>query len=239
MNGDRRGASVADYLLESPVTWFITALNFGIFLIAEFHGDTTTIETLVAYGASERYLVQSEGQYWRLVTCVFLHIGWVHLLWNTWAMFGWCRDIERTVGSGWFAFAYLTTGIGASAISILCQDVVSAGASGAGFGMIAVALALLYRRAGSWRAFWSSRQSRGILTQTVLWIGIGFAGLMDMDNFAHLGGFLFGIPAGLLLESRRGRKRPAWIAGLAAYSLVWIGAVIAACTRGVGLGWRI
>src|SRR5579862_5328784 len=198
MRGD---SPIVDRLLLSPVTWFVMALNVGIFLIAEHYGNTASIETLVAYGACERFLVQSQGEYWRLATCMFLHIGGVHLLWNTLAIL-WCSDIERTVGSAWFSFAYLTTGIGASAVSVLCHDVVAAGASGAIFGMIAVFLMLLYRRAGNWRAFWSNPRARGIFIQTALWVAIGFTGLMDMDNFAHLGGFAFGIPAGLLLESR-------------------------------------
>jgi rhomboid protease GluP len=229
---------IIDWLLRSPVTWFIMALNIGIFIIAEIHGNTTSVETLVAYGAVERQIVQLAGDYWRLLTCMFLHIGVYHLIFNTWAIV-WCSDIERTVGSAWFSFAYLTTGIGASAVSVLCHDAVMAGASGAIFGMIAVYLMLLYRRAGSWEAFWSNPSIRGRVVQTAIWVVIGFAGLIPMDNFAHLGGFAFGIPAGLLLETRRGRKRPAWIAGLAAYMVVWLGVVVAACTPGVGLHWRI
>jgi rhomboid protease GluP len=240
MSGERRGASIADYLLESPVTWFFTAINFGVFIIAYLHGEhydwnLLTGETLLTYGAMERYRIWS-GDYWRLMTAVFLHLGWIHLLWNTWAMFGWCAAIERTVGSAWFAFAYLTTGIGASAVSVFVHPAFGAGSSGAGFGMIAVILALLYRRAGNWNAFMMDPTAKSMIVNTGIWVAIGFSGMLRMDNYAHLGGFAFGIPVGLLLEARRGRKRAAWIAGLAAYLVVWLGVVVAACVPGLGLG---
>jgi len=239
MSGERRG-SFADYILESPITWLITAINLGVFLIAWSRGESArgslSGETLVSYGAVHRLLVQQGGDYWRLITAVFLHVGWIHLLWNAWAMFGWCASIEKTVGSTWFAFAYVTTGVGASAVSVLGHLALSAGASGAGFGMVAVTLSILYRRAGSWDSFISSPFVKQILINTGLWVVIGFTALSAMDNFAHLGGFAFGLPCGLLLENRRGRHRGRWIAGLAAYILVWLGVVVAACVPGLGFG---
>lgn len=235
----RDGASFADRILESPITWLFTAINLGVFTIAffqgEHRGETLTGDTLLTYGAMERYRVWG-GEYWRLVTAVFLHVGWIHLLWNTWGMFGWCASIERTVGSGWFAFAYLTTGIGASAISVIGHHVLAAGASGAGFGMIAVILALLYRREGSWDSFISNPYVKNMLVNTGIWVAIGLAGLMRMDNYAHLGGFVLGLPCGFLLGNRHGRRRPLWIAGLAAYILVWLGLVVVACIPGLGFG---
>ncbi|RPH47757.1 MAG: rhomboid family intramembrane serine protease [Planctomycetota bacterium] len=231
--------SFPDRILESPITWLVTAINLGVFTIAflqgEHRGESLTGETLITYGAVERYRVWN-GDYWRLATAMFLHIGWIHLLWNTWAMFSWCAVIERTVGSAWFAFAYLTTGIGACALSVLGHHVLSVGASGAGFGMSAVILSLLYRREGSWNAFIASPTVKNILVNTGIWIAIGFAGLVRMDNYAHLGGFALGIPCGLLLGFRRSRNRTLWIAGLAAYILGWLALVVIACIPGMAIG---
>ena len=235
----RGESSLADRILESPITWLFTAINLGVFTIAYLHGESQgerlSGETLLGYGAMERYHVWG-GEYWRLLTAVFLHVGWIHLLWNTWALFSWCASIEKTVGSVWFAFAYITTGIGASAVSVLAHPAFGAGSSGAGFGMIAVILALLYRRAGSWEAFISNPAAKTMLVNTGIWVLIGFSGAIRMDNYAHLGGFAFGIPCGLLLETRRGRSRGRWIAGLAAYIFVWLGVVVAACIPGLGFG---
>ena len=232
-------SSFGDRVLQSPVTWLVTAINLGTFVIAATQGEMNGLNlspaTLLHYGALERDLVWS-GDYWRLLTAVFLHVGWIHLLWNTWAMFGWCASIERAVGSGAFAFAYLSTGIGAFAVSVLAHPAFSAGASGAGFGMIAVTLAMLYRRFGSWGSFMGNPQVRQVLGMTLAWVVIGFTATgVRMDNFAHLGGFALGVPCGLLLEARRGARRPAWIASVAAYSIGVAALVVAACIPGLGL----
>jgi rhomboid protease GluP len=237
MSADREGSSFIDRILLSPLTWFITALNIGLFLIAWIRdgsrGESLDVETLLAFGAAKRVYVQ-HGEYWRLLTAVFLHGGWFHLLWNTWGMFGWCASVERSVGWLWFAFAYLTTGIGSFAVSILCRSYTSVGASGAAFGLVAVTLALLYRRAGTWQAFMDTPYVKQILVNVGVWVLLGFTMLRGIDNFAHLGGFALGIPCGLVLGDRKGRRRPAWLASLAAYILVWVALVVVACIPGTG-----
>lgn len=237
MSGGRGASSLADRVLESPLTWLITATNLGIFVIAWIHSEQAegriSAEGLISYGAMERYRVWG-GEYWRLATCIFLHVGWIHLLWNTWALFNWCADIEKTLGSGWFAFAYLTTGIGASAVSVLAHPAFGAGASGAGFGMIGLLLSFLYRRAGSWDAFMSHPNTKSLLVNSGVWLLIGFTGALRMDNYAHLGGLAFGILSGFVVERRRGRYERRWILSLAAYLLVWAGVVVAACVPGLG-----
>ncbi|HVE41115.1 MAG TPA: rhomboid family intramembrane serine protease [Planctomycetota bacterium] len=235
-----RGAhSIADRILEVPITCLFTAIVLGVFAIAWTHGEHEGIslsgDTLRSYGAMHRVLV-SNGDYWRLLTAMFMHANWLHLLLNTYMLFTWGGEVERTVGSVWFSFAYVTTGLGASAVSVLSHSVTSVGASGALFGIVAVVLAILYRRAGSWESFMSNPGARSILVQSVVWILIGFSVLRGIDNYAHLGGFAFGIPCGLLLEGRRGRNRNRWIAGLAAYILLVLGVVVAACIPGLGFG---
>lgn len=238
----REGSSAIDRILQSPLTWFISALNVGMFLLTWVrdgsHGMSIEGETLRAYGATSRFLIQ-HGEPWRLLTAMFLHGSWFHMLANVIFMFSWCAAVERHSGSAWFAFAYLTTGIGAFAISALSKPGGSVGASGAGFGLIGVFLALLYRREGSWDRFISNPGVRSILSQAGFWILAGFFFIRGMDNAAHLGGIAFGVPCGLLLGSRQGRRRPAWIAALAAYILVFLGVVILACLPGMGFnGWR-
>jgi len=240
MSGARGGHFLADRILETPVTWLFTAINLGVFAAAYFHEgrfkEGLEWETLQAYGACSRYHVWG-GDYWRLLTAVFIHGGVLHLLMNSFFLFSWCSDLERTVGSAWFAFAYVTTGIAASAASVIAHPVLSVGASGAGFGIIGVTLSILYRRAGSWEAFMSSPGVRKVLGFTAIVLVVGFTMLPHvLDNYAHLGGFVMGLPCGLILESRRGRRRPIWIAGVVAYMVVWIGLVVVACIPGFGFG---
>jgi rhomboid protease GluP len=140
MNGARWGRFLSDRILESPITWLITAINLGVFTIAwlqgEHRADSLTGATLRAYGALDRYLVWS-GDYWRLMTAVFLHVGWIHLIWNV-GHVRVVREHRAVGGSAWFAFAYVTTGHGARHRGVIGHPAFRSGASGAGFSMIGV-----------------------------------------------------------------------------------------------------
>jgi rhomboid protease GluP len=191
-------------------------------------------QILLNLGASMRYFVQG-GEYWRLATAVFLHANWIHLLVNTVFMFRWCVEIEKTVGSTRFAIAYLTTGTAGYAASVLCKSTMSVGASGAGFGMIAVTLGILYRRMGSWETFISNPFVRSTVSQAAFWILAGILLIRRMDNYAHVGGLVFGILCGLIVERRSVRRDLGWVLSWSAYLLVWAGIVVAACVPGWGV----
>lgn len=215
-------------LLDSPATSAISAINVLWFLFVTAHGDTRNPETLIRFGATERSRIWREGESWRLLTSCFLHIGWLHMLWNTYMMFGWCAHVEEKLGSIPFALAYLMTGIGASASSVLGHRAISAGASGAGFGMIGVTLMIEYRRLGSWDLFFSDPMAVSILRSTAIWILLGIFVIRGMDNFAHVGGLVFGLLAGTALSLGPGdpRRIPVVLAVLA----VWLVVVFASLT---------
>jgi rhomboid protease GluP len=213
----------------APATWIVGAANVVYFLVAQSRGDTRQIETLIRFGATERERIWA-GEYWRLLTSCFLHIGWVHLLWNTWVMFGWCEAVEQSLGSGKFAMAYLMTGIGASAVSVLMHTAVAAGASGAGFGMIGVILMISYRRLGGFDAFLSDPQVLWTLKMLALWFVIGMF-LIRMDNYAHLGGLIFGAIIGFVITRDASPGDPAQIALYAGMALVWLAVVGASLNR--------
>jgi len=213
-----------DALLASPATWAISAVNILWFLYVNAHGDTRNPEILVRFGATERTRIWREGESWRLLSSCFLHIGWLHLLWNSYGMFGWCAHVEAELGTVPFTMAYLMTGIGAAAVSVLGHRSISAGASGSGFGMIGVTLMIAYRHLGSWSAFFSNSAVLGILKTTIAWILIGVF-LIRMDNYAHVGGLIFGVIAGYALSFEPGD--PARIPVLLIVIAVWIGVVLA------------
>ncbi|HLY75231.1 MAG TPA: rhomboid family intramembrane serine protease [Planctomycetota bacterium] len=211
-------------LLTAPATWVISIFNVVWFLYVTMHGDTRNPDTLVRFGATERYRIWSEGESWRLLTSCFLHIGWIHLLWNTYMMFGWCARVEQELGTVRFVMAYLMTGIGASAISVLGHRAIAAGASGAGFGMIGVTLMIQYRRLGTWGLFWSDPYVYSILRMTIIWVLIGIF-LIRVDNYAHVGGLIFGIMAGYALTLDG--DDPARIPILVGVIVIWFGIVFA------------
>lgn len=183
----------------APATWVISLFNVVWFLYVTSRGDTRNPETLVRFGATERTRIWNEGESWRLLTSCFLHIGWLHLLCNTYFMFGWCAQVEQELGSIPFVLAYLMTGIGAAAVSVLGHRAISAGASGSGFGMIGVTLMIAYRHLGNWSLFFSDPTVFYILKTTIIWILLGIF-LIRMDNFAHIGGLVFGLLAGYALS---------------------------------------
>jgi membrane associated rhomboid family serine protease len=175
---------------RAPATSLFLAACVALFVVAEQHGSTEDVATLVRFGATERGHVWA-GEVWRLVTAAFLHIGVLHLVWNVVMMLGWCTPVERALGTARFAAVYLGAAIAGSATSLLVHDVIGAGASGAGFGIIGASLTIDARRLGSWRAFAADRRVRRIAVLVIVWT-VGLAG-MNVDHAAHLGGLVGGI----------------------------------------------
>jgi rhomboid protease GluP len=181
--------------LEAPVTSALLLACIVVMLIAEQSGDTTQTGTLIRFGATERGRVWS-GEYWRLASAMFLHVGWFHLVWNTWVMFGLCGGVERLLGKARFLGGYLLAGVAASALSLVGQNVVSAGASGAAFGMIGILLSGAYVKLGGLAPFMRHRGVFGTLKWVVIWFALGL--MLPFDNLAHLGGLLSGLAVGAL-----------------------------------------
>lgn len=121
---------------------------------------------------------------------MFLHIGLIHLVWNLWAGFSWCEPFERTLGSARFSVVYLLSGIAGSATSIIGHDAVSAGASGALFGVIGGVLVIQRLARGSWAALWNDAGLRQGLLTIGFWLAIG--PYLNFDSFAHGGGMVAG-----------------------------------------------
>jgi rhomboid protease GluP len=160
---------------------------------------------------------------------MFIHIGWIHMAWNTYCLVGWCSPVERVLGRGRFAFTYLVTGMGACAMSLLCHDAVSAGASGAAFGIVAMTMALRYAVLGNWQAFTADRWVRSTGGTLVIWTILGFTAVR-MDNFAHGGGFLTGAALGLVFVGGRAWSKAGKRLALAGF-LVALGLFMAAAAH--------
>ena len=208
---------------ETPVSFALAAACVAFLAWVEAHGSSTDRDALVRFGALERGRVWA-GEPWRLLTAAFLHIGWVHLAWN--AFFGVlaCRLVERALGSGRLLIVYLSSALGASALSLLGQDEVAAGASGPLFGVIGAILALHRRGLPSWRAFLRSGATLWLAGGTVALAAIAPVFRVHVDNLAHLGGLATGAAAGWLLSSRRPRRALPWLAFGAALGALVIAA---------------
>jgi membrane associated rhomboid family serine protease len=198
-------------LREAPVAAGLVAINVAVLaLVAWRFDDPTSSEALIASGALERGLIGA-GQWWRLLTAVFLHIGWIHLLANSIFGFGWCRMVERAFGPGRFLALYLLAGVGASATSMATHDAIGAGASGALFGMIGATLVIHRRLLPGWWPFLRSSSTLSIAVQLGVWTVLAVAANLPIDHAAHFGGLATGAAAAWIMTRPAPRRPLAWL----------------------------
>ena len=200
------------------MTTLLFAICIVVFVIAETAGNTRTNATLIRFGAVGRTWVWA-GDYWRLGTSMFLHIGALHLLCNCFFGFRLCAMAEKQIGALKFLALYLGSGVVGAAASVIGHDALSAGASGALFGIVGWMLVTLRIRAGSLRAFTENPAIRQQLIWIVAWFVLG--AFIGFDNFAHGGGLLFGGLFAWGLAGAPGKQRRWRIA-----TAVWVGAVL-------------
>src|SRR5215471_41915 len=135
----------------------------------------------------------ANGQWWRLVTPIFIHLGLIHLLFNNFALFQIGPLLEESLGSQKFIFVYLASGIVGN-IGSFIFGIPGAGASGAIFGLIALAAVYGYRMGGV--------AGRSLMRQMILWAGIGLVlgqTVLRADNVNHIGGLITGAALGFAL----------------------------------------
>lgn len=133
------------------------------------------------------------GEYWRLITPVFLHAGIFHIFMNSYILYALGPNLEQAFGSVRFVLMYLAAGFLATSASFaLPPEVRSLGASGAVFGMAGVLLIYLYRRR---RSTFIAQYLRSILVFIGINLVFGFL-WPGIDNVAHIGGLLGGIILG-------------------------------------------
>lgn len=174
------------------VTPILLNINIVIFILMAVSGTNILLpdnESLIKWGANFRPLTL-EGEWWRLIANCFLHIGILHLAMNMYALLYIGLLLEPFLGKTRFITAYLLTGLTASITSLWWHDLtISAGASGAIFGMYGVFLAMLTTNLIEK----SARQA--LLTSIGVFVGYNLLNGMKggIDNAAHIGGLISGL----------------------------------------------
>jgi len=179
-------------------SWVVLALVAGCVLVflAELRaGGSEERAALLALGASRPAHVRT-GEYWRLVTAMFVHIGPRHLLANTVTLLVLGPALARALGAPRFAFVYVLAGAAGNVVSyrVMPPDVVSAGASGAILGVLGALGGQRLRFSASTR-FRGWQVIAAILAYLAIAVGAGPA----VDTPAHLGGLAAGLAIGLVL----------------------------------------
>ena len=180
------------------ITPILVLLNMVLFIAMILTGVNVVdpdSASLIRWGANYSPLTMG-GEQWRLLACCFLHIGVMHLLLNMYALVFIGLLLEPYLGKARFLAVYLLTGIAASVASLWWHDItISAGASGAIFGLYGVFLALLTTNVIDKETRKPLLSSIGVFVVFNL-----FSGLQGgVDNAAHIGGLISGIIAGYAL----------------------------------------
>ncbi len=205
----------------APATYLLLGINCGVFLLMVLSGVSPVSPRagqLLHWGADFGLLVLGQGQWWRLGTAMFLHIGGLHLLTNMWCLWNLGLLGEPLLGAPGLVAAYLLTGFAGNLLSIathpgLAGDgsdaAIGAGASGAIFGLAGVLIVLLSSR---WLPL--PEPDRKALRKSVIWFavlnfvlafGVDLGGFsLRVDNTAHFGGFVAGLLLALPMVPKAG-----------------------------------
>ena len=188
---------------EAICTVALIVINIAVFFILTMFGDTEDAVFMLQHGAMyEPYIIEGH-EYYRIFTCLFLHFGITHLLNNMVLLgaLGW--NLELEIGKVRFVIIYFASGIIGNIVSLfydltLEQPAVSAGASGAIFGLMGALLYVVIANRGRLGRL----SGRGMLVMVALSLYFGLTST-GVDNLAHIGGVVSGFLMAVLLYRRK------------------------------------
>lgn len=186
----RKGNIATPLLIYINVALFIIMSICGVSLI-----EPTGI-SLIKWGADFGPLTLT-GDWWRTVTCNFIHIGIIHILMNMYALLYIGIFLEQFIGSRKLIIAYFLTGLFSALLSLMVHpEIISAGASGSIFGLYGIFLSyLLFNHRIDKHQRKSLLYSIGFFVVYNLLLGAGKEGI---DNAAHIGGLVSGAILGII-----------------------------------------
>ncbi len=178
------------------VTYIFLGSTIFVFLLQyltqALYGTISGLDPVAYWGAKINDLIKA-GQYWRLVTPIWLHASILHILFNMYALFIISRGLELQYGHERFFELYLLSGIAGNIASFLLSTKASLGASTAIFGLIAAQTVFIYQN----RALYGKRAQNMLLNNVMIIVVNLILGLSPgIDNMGHLGGLVGGITFG-------------------------------------------
>jgi len=190
-----------EFRKKSYITGILIALNVITFLYLEIAGSSQDVLFMVESGAVFAPAVVYEKEYYRLLTAVFMHFGIDHIINNMIVLFALGDNLERALGHVKYLILYLLCGIGSNLISLLISGpdsmIVSAGASGAIFGVVGGLLTAVLKNKGRLEDL--NIRQLAFMAALSLYLGFTESGV---DNVAHIAGLLLGILFGMILYRR-------------------------------------
>ena len=230
----RRRAERSDWNpTAAPATYLLLGINVAVFVWMLLRGVSPTVpspEDLLRFGAASTVL-ELNGQWYRLLTATFVHIGIIHLGTNLWCLWNLGMLGEPLIGRYGLVAVYVLTGAAGNLLS-MAWDVgyalnshtplafgLGAGASGAVFGIAGLLIVLLSNRKLSIPWVELKRLRRSVIQFALLNLVIGgatilpvFGSFVRIDNSAHIGGFLCGMALGRPLVPQMTAGRAGYLA---------------------------
>jgi membrane associated rhomboid family serine protease len=192
------GSPLQRRLRRFPGTYTLLGATVLVFLVQEASLQLTGVDRIVEWGAKFGPAIRA-GQLWRLITPVFLHAGWLHLLANMYSLNAIGPAVERLFGTARLTAFYLLAGVAGVTLSLAFSPYASVGASGAVFGLLGALGAFLFLHRRTFGPA-SQVQLRQIVFVALLNLGIGLT--PGIDNWGHLGGLLAGVGLTAVLGPR-------------------------------------
>ena len=180
-------------MAQPILTYTLLGINILVFIL-----DMALNGQLTDWGAKVNQLIAA-GEYWRLVTPIFLHAGMLHVGVNAYSLYVLGPAIERPFGQARFLAIYMLSGIAGAIASFALTPNPSIGASGAIFGLAGGLIPFLFRNRRIFGEDRAKRQLFAILRVIALNLVIGFVAAGLIDNWCHLGGLACGLAASWLM----------------------------------------
>ena len=195
--------SIARRAAMTPVNTGLIIINVLVFLYMLIFGDINNNQYMYAHGANFWPDVFYNHEYYRLLSCAFIHFSLQHIFNNMLVLAFVGDNLERALGKFRYLLLYLATAVCASLASdawfmLKGSYGISGGASGAVFGVVGALLVIVIRNKGRLEDL-SSRQLM-LFAGFSIYHGVTSAGI---DNMAHVGGFLTGALLGLLMYRKK------------------------------------
>lgn len=196
-----RTESFREFIKSYPMISIILMIHLIIFIFTSvpYLDDLEWFEYLA--GNNEMILA---GEYWRLITPIFVHLGFSHILFNSFSLIIFAPALERTLGSFIFIIVYLAAGIAANIATLLIQPAyfTHVGASGAIFGLFGIYLAFVFFKKG----LIHSNDQQIIIPIAVVSVIMTFL-QPNINITGHIFGLISGILIGKILVDTKFRKR--------------------------------
>ena len=212
----------------APATYVLLGINCAVFLLmtlAKINPISPDTDQLMQWGANNAYNVLYQGEWWRIITAMFVHVGILHLATNMWCLWNLGLLAEPLMGSFGVIAVYILTGAAGNLLSTMTSWLsyhhqgifpAGAGASGAVFGIAGALIILLKSQRLPVPIQEVKRLRRSVIYFAVINLVIG-GGIsigtdvigrgIHIDNYAHLGGVGCGLLFALPMVPRLGAPR--------------------------------